>query len=64
MSFESLPSKYLTFGEFLEFLKIKASKGRSMIFKKEIPFIKIGRLIRFDREDIVQWIESKKEKQS
>lgn len=27
-----------------------------MIFKKEVPYIKIGRLIRFDKQELEQWL--------
>lgn len=50
----------LTFIEACEFLKIKKSRLRTAIFKREIPFIKIGRLIRFDQMDLIKWLESLK----
>lgn len=50
----------LTFTEACEFLKIKKSRLRTAVFRKEIPFLKIGRLIRFDLSDLKLWIEEKK----
>ena len=41
-----------------EYLNITESKMRSLIFHKRIPFIKIGREIRFKKEVIESWIES------
>jgi len=38
-------------------LNISESKMRSLIFKKKIPFIKVGRAIRFQKEEIEQWLE-------
>lgn len=53
----------LTFNEVLNLLKLKPSRLRSAVFHKEIPFIKVGRLIRFQYEDLVRWLEGKKEGQ-
>jgi excisionase family DNA binding protein len=39
------------------YLNLRVSKLRSMIFKKEIPLIKIGRLIRFDKNELDRWLE-------
>lgn len=58
----TLPEKaLLTFKETCEFLQIKASRLRTAIFRKEIPFIKIGRLLRFDPKDLKEWIERLKQ---
>lgn len=46
-----------------ETLNIKVSRLRSAVFNREIPFIKIGRLVRFDINDLHKWIEILKEKQ-
>lgn len=58
----TLPEKaLLTFQETCEFLQIKASRLRTAIFRKEIPYIKIGRLLRFDPKDLKEWIERLKQ---
>lgn len=49
-------SKLLTINELAGDLRVKLSWVRSMIFRKEIPFIKIGRHIRFEEEAIKKWI--------
>lgn len=56
MSSESF-SSILTFTEACDFLKIKKSRLRTAVFRREIPFIKIGRLIRFDLNDLKNWLE-------
>jgi len=50
----------ITFSEACDFLKIKKSRLRTAIFRREIPFIKIGRLIRFDQNDLIRWLEELK----
>lgn len=42
------------------FLCIKQSRIRTAILKREIPFIKIGRLIRFDPIELQAWINQLK----
>jgi len=50
-------SKLLCINEASAYLNLKVSKLRAMIFKREIPLIKIGRLIRFDKCQIDQWLK-------
>lgn len=50
-------NKLLTIEELADFLQIKKSFIRSLVFQRKIPFIKIGRLIRFDMNEIIQWIK-------
>ena len=55
-----MKSKLLNFSEACEYLNVTNGHLRSLIFKKQIGFIKIGRLIRFDFEDLIKWIETQK----
>ncbi len=52
----SSSSSILTFEEACNFLKIKKSRLRTAVFRREIPYIKIGRLIRFDLDDLKTWL--------
>lgn len=49
-------STIMTLNEACDFLKVKKSRLRTAIFRKEIPYIKIGRLIRFDHDDLKAWL--------
>lgn len=49
--------KIMTFEETLEFLNVKNNWLRSAVFKKEIPYIKMGRLIRFDKAELEKMIK-------
>lgn len=42
------------------YLKMKVSRLRYEVFKKSIPFYKIGRSVRFSEADLIAWLESKK----
>ena len=52
-------NELLTITELTSLLSIKESHLRSLIFRQEIPFIKVGRLIRFDQSQIKKWLEEK-----
>lgn len=54
----------LNFDEACRLLSIKQSRLRTAVLKREIPFIKIGRLIRFDSKDLNNWLESLKKQQN
>lgn len=43
-------------------LNIKPKTIYDWIHRKYIPFIKVGRLIRFDEYEIKEWLENKKYK--
>ena len=53
-------SKLLSIKEASAYLNLKISKLRSMVFKKEIPNHKIGRLIRFNKCELDSWLEGLK----
>lgn len=47
----------LTIKEAAKFLNIKVSNLRSAVFKRKIPYLKLGALIRFKKSDLVEWLE-------
>lgn len=52
-------TEYLTAEQAACVLGLKLSRIRHLVFKKQIPHIKIGASIRFDREQLEIWINSK-----
>lgn len=40
------------------FLNLSIAKIRADIFYKRIPHLKLGRLIRFRKMDLLEWLES------
>ncbi|CBW25677.1 phage-related conserved hypothetical protein [Halobacteriovorax marinus SJ] len=50
--------RLLTIEEAAQLLSLKVSRLRTAVFRKEIPYIKIGRLVRFHEEHLLNWIES------
>lgn len=53
-------SRYLTISEAAVFLNLKTSRLRYEIFHNKIPYLRIGKSIRFDTEDLKLWVSSKK----
>jgi excisionase family DNA binding protein len=50
----------LNIDEVSEYLRIKKSSLYSKVERKEIPYYRIGRLVRFKKSDIDLWIEKLK----
>ncbi len=49
--------EFLTIEEVSEYLGIKKSSLYAKVERKEIPYYKVGRLIRFKKSDIDPWME-------
>lgn len=49
-------SGFMTVGEVAEYLRMKPLAIYRKVAKKEIPFLKAGRSIRFKKEDIDRWL--------
>lgn len=60
----SATARLMTIEEASFFLNLKVSKLRSMVFKNDIPFFKIGRLVRFHAQDLEEWLLERRHAQS
>lgn len=49
----------LTIEEASSLLKLKISRIRTAIFKRELKYIKLGALIRFKKDHLLEWVESR-----
>jgi len=52
-------SELLGVTELAEYLKVNKQTIYNWVNKKEIPFTKIGDLLRFDKEEIDRWLKNK-----
>lgn len=50
--------EYLDIKDASRFLNLTVSKLRADVFYKRIPHIKLGRLIRFSKIELIKWLES------
>ncbi len=57
---EKIQKRLLTIKEASEYLGISEKGLYNMVWRKEIPFVKIRKRVRFDIEDIKEWIERNK----
>ena len=49
-----------TIEDVAEFCRVKPSVIKHWVYTRSIPFIKIGKQILFDKEDLEEWIERQK----
>ena len=47
----------MTVNEAAKFLNVKISWLRSAIFRRAIPYIKVGNLVRFRQRDLMDWVQ-------
>lgn len=52
--------KLLTFEEARQFLNTTNSHLRFLVFHKKVPFLKLNRLIRFDYDELLIWLNQNK----
>lgn len=57
---ESKQDELLTPDQACQFLNLKRSMLSSLVFKNQIPVIRLGRCLRFSKSDLTQWISQKK----
>lgn len=53
-------NELLSIEEVSKLLSVKISWIRSLVFKKQIPYIKVGKHIRFSLLEIEKWFEERK----
>jgi excisionase family DNA binding protein len=61
MQEQSVSSNFMIIKEVSEYLKIKVSTAYALVEEKRIPHFRVGRLIRFKKSDIDQWMEGQRE---
>ena len=58
-----MPEKrFLSVKELAEYLGIKVNTVYSWTFQRKIPYVKIGRCVKFDINKIEEWIKEKEVK--
>lgn len=53
----SSPKRYLTLGELSELLNVPKNTIYAKTSRREIPFVKVGRRLVFDRQEIDEWLK-------
>lgn len=57
---ETQPKRFLDISGLCAYLDIKKQTAYTWVYEKKIPYIKMGRLVKFDRKEIDEWIDSKR----
>ncbi|MFZ4404550.1 MAG: helix-turn-helix domain-containing protein [Pseudobdellovibrionaceae bacterium] len=52
-----MQSEFLSLEETSAYLNLKISNLRFLIFKQKIPYVKLGRSIRFEKKSLEKWIK-------
>ena len=52
--------RFLGTKEFAEYLGLPINTLRSWVWMRKIPYIKLGRTVKFDLRDIDEWIRERK----
>lgn len=50
----------LKLGEAAALLATSERHVRSLVFRREVPYFKVGPLLRFDERDLIGWLEGRK----
>lgn len=53
-----VPSRYLDVSGTAAYCGITERQVRALVFRREIPFTKVGRLLRFDVRRLDAWLEA------
>ena len=51
--------KLMTIQELSAVINVKVKTIYDWTYKKQIPYIKLGRLVRFDQDEIEKWMKEK-----
>lgn len=56
---EGLP-RLLSIGQLAERLGTTPRHVRRLVAERRVPFVKVGRLVRFDPDDITKWLDARR----
>lgn len=56
----SNPVRLLNISEVAQVLGVTPKTIYSWVHTRQIPYVKVGRLVKFDRKDIEAWIQARK----
>jgi excisionase family DNA binding protein len=59
---EVIMEKYLTIEELSRILQVKKHYIYALTSQRKIPFLKLGRFLRFERDKIEEWLKDKAQK--
>lgn len=63
MGFEIIEKRYLGLDDFSEYIGVPKSTLYVWVCRKKIPYLKIGKLVKFDLKEIEPWLREKRIKE-
>lgn len=60
MNLEKLTAEMIDVNECAQILGLSVSTLRKMCMRKEIPYHKLGRMVRFYKPDLINWLKKNK----
>ncbi len=57
-----MDKRYINIKELSEYLGIKVNTVYAWVFQKKIPYIKLGKLVKFDLLELENWLKDKRVK--
>ena len=51
--------RFIAKEEFAEYLGVSVETVRAWVWQRRIPYVKVGRLVRFDLKEIEAWLEDR-----
>ena len=54
-----MEKKLLSLDETAQYLGVKKPTLYSWVFQRKIPYLKVGRLVKFDLHKLTQWLEQR-----
>jgi excisionase family DNA binding protein len=52
------PEQLLTYKQLAEWLNDSVRHLRRLVHEQRLPYVKVGHFIRFDRDEIIVWLEA------
>ena len=59
-----MEKRLLNINELAEYIGVRKNTLYTFVCQRRIPFVKCGRLVKFDMRDIDKWIENHKQKEN
>ncbi len=63
MSVTTIERRYLGIDEFADYLGVPKGTLYVWVCQKKIPYLKIGKLLKFDLKEIEQWLKDRRFKE-
>ncbi len=57
---QNAAKKFVGIEDLAAYLGVRANTVRSWVWQRQIPYVKVGRLVRFDMQEVDTWIRDRR----